>query len=207
MDIPAQLQKSRVIHLISHVKKNGFGVHLSEGNFPFIIGECFACQGGDKSDALGRGAFRGLEDGLVSTCWRQPSSRRLQTDWPFNSIPCLGGNVSQEELVWCLLDVTVISLIAKRGRLEQPRHIYNCVTQLLQQRKPLSWDAAREPQRSQRGSALLDGLPGRAGRSEPTRWSSQPKNRISSFKEVILNLCILYLMDVRLILVNFLFCF
>lgn len=51
-------------------------------------------------------------------------------------LPCLSGNVSQEKLVWCLLDVSVISLIAKRGRLEQPRHIFNCLTQLLQKREP-----------------------------------------------------------------------
>lgn len=33
---------------------------LSEGNFPFIIRECFACQHGDTSDAFGRSVFKGI---------------------------------------------------------------------------------------------------------------------------------------------------
>jgi len=41
-------------------KKTGFGVRLSEGDFPFIIGECFPCQCGDPSVAFRRSAVKGV---------------------------------------------------------------------------------------------------------------------------------------------------
>lgn len=33
-------------------KRAGFGMRLSERNFPFIIGECFACQHGVTANAF-----------------------------------------------------------------------------------------------------------------------------------------------------------
>lgn len=46
-------------------KKTGFGLRLSEGNFPFIMGECFACQHGGMLGAFGHRAFEGIKDGLL----------------------------------------------------------------------------------------------------------------------------------------------
>lgn len=46
-------------------KKTGFGLRLSEGSFPFMMGECFACQHGDTFGAFGLSAFEGIEDGLL----------------------------------------------------------------------------------------------------------------------------------------------
>lgn len=106
--------------------------------FPIHNRERCACQSRGTACALGCSAFKGIRRWvpLSPTCWGAPASK--ETGWPFNSIPCLWGNVSQEKLAWCLLDVTVISLIARRGCLEQPRHIYNCLTQLSRKRSPLS---------------------------------------------------------------------
>lgn len=65
MYVLAQLQKSQVQDLISHVKKLVFGLRLSEGNFPFMMGERFACQHGDTFGAFGLSAFEGIKDGLL----------------------------------------------------------------------------------------------------------------------------------------------
>lgn len=46
-------------------KKTGFGLRLSEGNFLFMMGECFACQHGDTFGAFGLSAFEGIKDGLL----------------------------------------------------------------------------------------------------------------------------------------------
>lgn len=62
-------------------KKTGFGLRLSEGNFPFIMGECFACQHGGTLGAFGHSAFEGIKDGLLfyllETALFQETANRL----------------------------------------------------------------------------------------------------------------------------------
>lgn len=79
-------------------KKTGFGLRLSEGNFPFIMGECFACQHGDMFGAFGHSAFEGIKDGLLFYLLPLQGDCK-QADLLTVFLPCLSGNVSQEKLV------------------------------------------------------------------------------------------------------------
>lgn len=82
-------------------KKTGFGLGLSEGNFPFIMGECFACQHEGMFGAFGHSDFEGIKDGLL---FLPAGDSPLQGDCKQADLltvflPCLSGNVSQEKLV------------------------------------------------------------------------------------------------------------
>lgn len=81
-------------------KKTGFGLCLSEGNFPFMMGECFARQHGDTVSAFGHRAFEGIKDGLLFYLLETALQGDCkQADLLTVFLPCLSGNVSQEKLV------------------------------------------------------------------------------------------------------------